>query len=83
MLRLKVVGRGEEPASQVEPGTAMGAPQQTKDVTKAYLLVQSIDEDGKPMQSPNGLTMRIPATDFGELSEFETGTIYELSQAAG
>lgn len=81
MLRLKVVGRREEPATGIQPEMAPGAPQQTTEETKSYLLVQSVDSDDKPIQSQHGMTMIIPAENFEALSDYTTGSILELPTA--
>lgn len=81
MIRLKVVGRREEPITGIQPGMAPGAPQQTADKTAAYLLVQSVDENDQPIQSPSGITMLIPAATFEELAAYETNSIIELPTA--
>lgn len=80
MIRLKVVGRREEPMNVAINGMAPGAPQQTEQKTISMVLFQSVDEEGNTISHPNAQTVAVPAASFDDLSDLTTGTIYELHE---
>lgn len=81
-MRLRVVGRREEPTQVAIPSLAPGLPQQMQWATAASLLVVPVDDDGKVINvnTPMGGSgpVSIAAKSLEDLSEFVTDQIYTL-----
>ncbi|HKU51403.1 MAG TPA: hypothetical protein VJQ25_02970 [Nitrospira sp.] len=77
-MRFIVAGRREEPGTRVLPQMAPGVPPVSERTIDTYLLIQVVGEDDKPIS--NGQIFPVPAESLESISEYETGTIYELTK---
>lgn len=85
MVRFRIVGRREEPAT-VQVPAASGPGTTTQQITSTVLLVQPVDENGEPYKNTAGAatagvgqTFAIPVDSLAAVADMPTGALYALT----